>query len=164
MRRLLVLSVVVAPLAVAAAQDRPKPEPPSTSRTSPSNEQSGPVVMQGCVDGTRFVVPMMSPEDLQQKITGSREYTLEGPSEAMQLLRSSHDGHLEEITGVLRVRPAPGEEQRIGSTQIGDRTRVTIGRRETRGLRADGDSNPPVQIGTLTVIESKHLDARCPRW
>jgi hypothetical protein len=164
MRRILVLSLIVVPLAAVAAQDRPKPEPPSTSKTSPSSEQNGPIVMQGCVDGRRFVVPMMTPEDLQQKITGSKEYTLEGPSETLALLRSAHDGHFEEITGVLRVHPAPGEEQRLSSAKIGDNTRVTIGRRQTSGLRADGDSAPPVQIGTLTLIESKHLDARCPRW
>ena len=166
--RLIVLALIVA----VAAQDRPRPEPPSTSKTSPSNE-NGVVVMQGCVSGTRFMVPMMTPEDLQQKISGSREYRLEGPSEMLAVLRGSHDGHFEEITGILKVTPVPGEEQRIGSTQIGDKTRITIGRRETTapGLgqempiaTKDRDSAPPVQIGTLRLIESKHLEARCPRW
>ena len=171
MRRLLVLLLVVAPLAAAAAQDRPRPEPPSTSKTSPSNEQNGPVIMQGCVDGSRFVVPMMSPVDLQQRITGSREYRLEGPSELLAQLRSAHDGHLEEITGVLTVHPAPGEDQRIASGKIGDNTKVTIGRRESTsgGLGQEvplsrREDPPPVQIGTLRLIESKHVDAKCPRW
>ena len=168
--RHLVLALVVVLVAVVAAQDRPRPEPPSTSKTSPSNE-NGVVVMQGCVDGARFIVPMMTPEDLQQRITGSREYHLEGPSEMLAILRGDHDGHFEEITGILKVTPAPGEEQHIGSTQIGDKTRITIGRRESttpalgRELPIIPDGNaPPVQIGTLRLVESKHLEARCPRW
>ena len=158
MKMLLWTLALAAPVALLAQDRAPQPPQPSSGK--------GIVAVEGCVNGSRFVTPMMDADTVVNWTAGTREYRLEGDEELLDLIRNGHDRHRELITGRLNELPAiVGGQRRTSSGQIGDRTRITIGVREVPAEETGPVGNAAAHaVVSLTVLSVKHLDDKCPIW
>jgi hypothetical protein len=136
-----------------------KPQAPPANTTVRDLEYA--VTLQGCIHGKRLTVDAT---DATTRFTLSlleaSEFTLEGPKELMQQLARDHDGHQDEITGVVIV---PGGRQREGDVtirEIDPRTRIIAG-----GRRPSNEGVAPIEtksrILRLKVASLEHVDDAC---
>ena len=75
----------------------------------------------------------------------------------LALVKKEHNGHLDELTGIVQV-PATPEAQREGvaTKPLGKKGRITVGKREANGgLRS---APHPVR---LKVISLRHISNGC---
>ena len=115
------------------------------------------VTIKGCVQGSHFKPSLDTARDLPAKLAKATEWTLEGNRELLKQLRREHDGHYEELTGVVIIPPSPdGTAVDVRSKDIGPKTRVTIG---TAQSGAEIQRSP--QTVTFRVESSRHLDKHC---
>jgi hypothetical protein len=114
------------------------------------------VTVAGCVTGSHFKPSRETRNDLPADLYRAREWTLQGKRELLNRLRKEHDGHYEEITGVIKVPPQPQQaDTTVRTKDVGKKTRVTIG---TRQSSSNVEAPPPATI----VVESfRHIGARC---
>jgi hypothetical protein len=115
------------------------------------------VTVKGCVVGSHFKPARDSLLDLPATVTQATEWILEGKKELLRRLRGDHDGHYEEVTGIIKVPELPdGTEARVRSKDFGGKTRVTIGQSESSGyIKA---SPQPIRI---RVESFRHLEENC---
>ena len=65
---------------------------------------------------------------LWDRVGEGDQWSLEGNRDLLKRLRHDHDGHDEELTGVVIIPPSPdGTEVHVGSKGIGEKTRVSSG-------------------------------------
>jgi len=73
-------------------------------------------------------------------------------------LRRQHDGHFEELTGVVIIPPSPdGADVQVRSKELGPKTTVTIGTGQS-----GGDIQRSPQSVSFRVESFHHLDVHCP--
>jgi len=114
------------------------------------------VTITGCVIGSRFKPSRDSLNDLPASVLGASEWVLSGKKELLQQIRRDHDGHLEEVTGVIKIPQGPDQTTgQVRSKDVG-KTRVTIGQRESTGWIKE----TPQPI-TIRVDSFRHLETRC---
>lgn len=112
------------------------------------------VTVSGCVSGSHLKLARGNSDSVAATLHVS-EYVLEGSKELLRTLRKDHDGHYEEITGALKL-PAgqnPNDVQ-VKQKQLGPKTRITLGTRETNGEEL------PVPV-RIVVSSYRHLANRC---
>ena len=127
------------------------------------------VVVQGCLDGKRLKPDLTVPTTrLVFEQLDIKELRLEGPKGVMQLLDKEHDGHQDEISGVVLV-PAKRDVS-VKTGQIGPRTRVTAtsgGVNDPRGAPRgvvppfEPSQSEPGQSLRMRVESVRHLADHC---
>jgi hypothetical protein len=137
----------------------PRPESPPSNTVVRDLEYA--VTMQGCIFGKRFKAD--GDDQMTRRaidLVGTKDFTIEGPKELLQQLQTGHDGHQDEIVGIVVV---PGGRQREGDVtirDIGSRTRIIAG-----ASRPSRDGEAPVEtrspILRLKVQSLEHLDDKC---
>lgn len=142
------LSVSLTLVGQAAAQ-KDLPVPKSTAAEYP-------VTITGCIHGTRFIPQSASSATASDAVRAS-EYVLDGPKEVMQIIRKEHNGHLDEITGVIEVPAQPAAERTaIGNAPVGKKGRITIATREE-----SGGFHPAPHPVRVKVTSLRHISKGC---
>jgi hypothetical protein len=96
--------------------------PPQFNSRS-SNELS--VVIEGCINRRRLQPNLTAPVTRQVfELLDTKELRLEGAGGLMRTLEKEHDGHQDEITGIVIV--PKDRDIRAKTGQAGPRTRVTV--------------------------------------
>jgi hypothetical protein len=148
---------VVAFQSFSFSQGPPSLERPSVQFNAGNSEHA--LVVEGCLQGNRLRLlnePNVVADGLQ-----IRDLMLEGPEGVMKSLRQEHDGHQDEITGMLLV-PADRDVQ-IQGKRYG-RTRVTA---VNEGADPVGRVRPPAPQSQqqhwlrMKVTTLRHLSSKC---
>lgn len=117
------------------------------------------VTITGCVHGSRLKLSRNTTPDTVTSVVRASEYVLGGQKELLTRLKKDHDGHLEEITGTLKIPPTLDQPDiHVRTKNVGDKTRVTIGTRQTAGSEPTA---PLPVLPTLTVESSRHISDKC---
>ena len=88
------------------------------------------VTVSGCVRGNHLKLPSGTTATVDYVLRAS-EFVLEGPKETLRAIQKDHDGHYLEVTGTLKLPPHPAGDVQIRQKQLGTKTRVTVGTRES---------------------------------
>jgi hypothetical protein len=131
----------------------PQPKTPPTKSTL--RDSQFPVVVQGCLRGSRLKIDRTASNAAVDSL-GASEFVMEGAKELLQQMRREHDGHQDEITGIAILPASRTGDTNTESKQIGKKTRITVGARSGTDERADGFR--PVR---LKVLSLKHIDDKC---
>jgi hypothetical protein len=132
-----VAAALVTTIAFASPQDEKKKK---------DNERV--MVVKGCVNRSRLDVT-------QVDATGSYvdHFNMRGNKDLMKVLTKDLDRHLVEVTGTVYD---PHKKQGLGKTiQVGSKTTITVGARDTPGLPGPGTD------ATLNVESFKDLAPHC---
>ena len=121
--------------------------PPPSQAPGQSKDKNTTVSLRGCLQGTTLVLS----EDPGFEVP-SRTLTLTGSRRIMRALKE-HNGHQEEIVGVLKSRTdaVAVKEKR------GDKSRIYVGVSEHRSEKPDAVPS----VVTLDVRATKHLASAC---
>jgi hypothetical protein len=143
------LSVSVAfCVALDARGQKPRDAPPEPKRGET-------VVALGCVKGSVLESTDTESTDGTGRLTQLVTYRLTGDKDVLKVLKREHDGHIEEITGVLKSELATNEKR---GKQFG-KTRIVVG--VGPSARADGQQPQPLPV--LSVKSFRHIAASCGR-
>ena len=104
------------------------------------------ITVSGCLRGTHLKLP--SETSAVEASMRASEYLLEGSKETLRTMRKDHDGHYLEVTGTLKV-PKDGK---IYQKQLGPKTRITVGTRESEGTAGTLEATP------VSLIVSSYRD------
>jgi hypothetical protein len=99
------LSVISSQLTAQSQVNQPPPRPVPQASSSGSLTQYA-ITVKGCIDDRRLTVSESDAEKLTIEMLRVTEFRLDGPRDVLRLLRE-HDGHDDEIAGVVSVRPVP---------------------------------------------------------
>jgi hypothetical protein len=139
-----VVSLLLAATSIAAqgpVQQPPKDQPPTRGPLQ-SNEMA--MTVSGCVRGARLRIPAQAIIELPFRALRVREFVLEGPKELVQQIKREHDGHFDEIAGVVIVPPSPGRNEAPVTTREVAGGRLTVGAERT-GTNP-GEPQRPVRL------------------
>ncbi len=157
MRRILLACLVVAAGVSASAQRPvvpPSPVPPSNTTL---RDLEIPLVVEGCIQGKRLKVDQIAIRRLAGLVE-TNEFVLDASKELMRHIESEHNGHQDQIEGVVVI---PGGRQQRGNVttrDLGDKTRITSsGRRDT----GEDNERPRSSMYRLKVKALTHLDEKC---
>jgi hypothetical protein len=159
-RRILVL-VACTTLVVTARAQKPITPPDSTppAGATPTRERKIPLTVQGCLFDTRL------------KIAGSPainagapadEYVLEGPKELMRQLKANHNGHEEQISGIVTLPPEDDRDTLSTTKRVGKKTTITAHGSQEPHDSAKPDSPKVKRPLHLKVEEVRHIENKCP--
>jgi hypothetical protein len=141
MRTATLCLALAASVTVSAWQDK---------TTSPPEPKKGDTVyVKGCLDGSALVSTEIKVEDTTGELASALTFRLTGEKDALKKLRQEHDGHVVEVTGILKSNlPKDGGP----GVQVG-KTRVHIG-------IASPQPGSPMQQTTqsLPVLEVKSYE------
>jgi len=121
--------------------------------TTPPRSQDAVVTVSGCVRGNHLKLPFDTVAAVEAQLRAS-EYVLEGSKELLRTIRKDHDGHHEEVTGTLKLPPGETSDVHVRQKDLGPKTRITVGVRESAGEAVAG----PVR---LVVSSFRHLADHC---
>ena len=140
--------VAILPVAAQQAAERTPSGPPA---------KGDEVVVVGCITGPAVEAQETRHVGQETGIDRAITYRMSGKKDLVKRLREDHDGHLEELTGVLRSALPDASQQR--GAQIG-RTRIFVG--GSSGRRSPMDNAMPAQhLPVLEVKASRHINGRC---
>ena len=110
-------------------------KPPTDQTGSPKDQR---ITLQGCIRGGRFEPDhggrVNIPAQLLAQLDDSSAIVLIGKRELLQRIRSDHERHRDEITGVLVIPPKPAGVRQVDiKTVQAGKTRVTTGTRYEAG-------------------------------
>ncbi len=137
--RIEMLSMVVA--GVVAAQAPPAPKTPRPAEAT--------VQVTGCLQGQTLILT----ED-PGFVVPTRRIDLKGDRRLMRTLKE-HNGHLEEIVGVLKTQN--GDTAVMIKEKRGEKGRVYVGASEDRSKTVEAATPAPV----LEVRAFSHIAAKC---
>ena len=141
--------LLIAGLAPGAAQDAPekKPRPPGKGDA---------VVVKGCLSrGVLAAHDTRKEDDDAAATTSPIDFRLTGSKRILKPFREEHEGHLEEVTGVLKSH-LPDEKSAKGM-RIGG-TGIFIG---GGAPRAGGIQEMTPHLPVLEVKSVRHIGDRC---
>jgi hypothetical protein len=116
----------------------------------------------GCVQGSRLKPLHAGATGEFDTVTNTlraAEYMLDGPKDLLKTLTKNHDGHIEEVTGVVKIPPTTDQpDVHVRTTDVGGKTRVTIGTRTgpTPNVMSSTPASP-----RLSVQSFKHVADKC---
>ena len=159
--RALALSVLVA-LALAPSVTGQKPVTPPAATPIPDGNsrlksRQFTIVVNGCIRGRRLEAADVETADSVFATLRATEFVLQGSRELMQQIKDHHDGHYDQIAGVVTVPPATNSAASTISTKEFGKTRVTLGGRE-EGKAYTQDPPKPL---ALKVTSLTHLKEGC---
>jgi hypothetical protein len=161
MRVITVLLVVGTALTVPVGAQQPVPPPPASPIPESGNPQLKAtqmrIVVKGCVSGRQlYAAADDTPESIFRTLRVT-SFALSGSKELIRQIESRHDGHWDEIEGVVTVPPPTGKgESRVTTKQIG-KTRVTVAGRQSD----DASVQESPKALTLKVSRLTHLTEGC---
>jgi hypothetical protein len=126
---MLVALLAAGALSSVSAQVRtPIPNAPPSQTAVRDTEQA--IIVEGCIYGDRLKLDVRAPGSrVVAELLDVRELRLEGQKELLKILRKEHDGHQDEVSGVVII-PA-GYDATVKTTEVGKRTKVTAGTKST---------------------------------
>ena len=133
----------------------PFPLPKTPPAKSVVRDSQFPVVVVGCLRGTRLKIDRTASNAVVDSL-GASEFVMEGSKELLQQIRREHDGHQDEITGIAIIPASQTDERNTETKQLGKKTRITVGARAGGDERAGGSR--PVR---LKVQSLRHIDDKC---
>jgi hypothetical protein len=149
---LIVLLIVCPVAAQKPISPPPAPNPPSRSQLK-SNQYE--VVVKGCISGGRLQQPVFD-SDPQVAALNASEFILEGPRELMEQLRQEHNGHYDEISGIVSVpRSVTGATSEVSTKTLGPVSITLGGRNENSPVR---EAPRPLR---LKVASLTHFNEGC---
>ncbi len=160
--RMTTLSLVaVIAIAGTAGAQKPVPTPPSASIPEGGNPKMKAneyrVAVKGCIRGRRLHASALETSDSIFRTLRATDFALSGSKELLQQIKDQHDGHWDEVEGIVTVPPSTGSGSSTVTTKDIGKTRVTVaGREEGKAYVQD----PPKQL-TLKVIALTHLTEGC---
>ncbi len=138
-RRVLLAVFLLCSVALAARQ------PPAQKPAAPKSGDT--VVVKGCLNAGMLESTEIAVADKGDPVPAGHTFQLKGKKDLLKQLRAEHDGHVVEITGVLKSQLMDGSQR---GTRIGN-TRIIVGAESsTRGPAA-----PPE---ALPVLEAKSFE------
>jgi hypothetical protein len=155
MMRGVLSSIVCLGIASQLTAQGPFPPPHTPPTKSAVRDSQFPVVVQGCLRGSRLKIDRTASNAAVDSLAAS-EFVMEGPKELLQQMRREHDGHQDEITGIAILPASRTDDSNTETKQIGKKTRITVGARSGRDERTDGFR--PVR---LKVLSLRHIDDKC---
>jgi hypothetical protein len=163
MRRLLAGVVVSVGFAAAAAAQGPavppSPKPPQPATTT--REAKVPITVQGCVFDRRLKLGPSGINGAGAALVGDDEIVLEGTKELMKQLKKYHDGHEEQISGILTIPPNDNRDALGTTKRVGSKTAVTAGgSQEPKPDEKKPDKGK--QFLRLKIEEVRHVQDKCP--
>jgi hypothetical protein len=124
-----------------------------------TSKDSEVVTIAGCVHGSRLKLSRNTTPDTVTSVVRASEFVLGGQKELLTRLKKDHDGHLEEIIGILKIPPTLEQpDVHVRTKNVGEKTRVTMGTRQSAG--SDPTAPLPV-LPTLLVESSRHISDKC---
>jgi hypothetical protein len=148
---LVVLLMVYPAVAQKPIAPPPAADPPSRSRIK-SNQFE--VIVKGCVRNGRLERAAFT-SDPQVDTLRASEFILEGPRELMQQIRSEHNGHYDEIAGIVTVPTTlTGGTSDVATKKLGP-VRIGVGNRTDGGVV---EAPRPLR---LKVASLTHLNEGC---
>jgi hypothetical protein len=133
----------------------PFPSPNIPAAKSMLRDSEYPVVVAGCLRGTRLKIDRTAANAAVDSL-GASEFVMEGAKELLQQLRREHDGRQDEIAGIAIVPASDTDEKDTETKTLGKKTRITVGARSSSDARAEGFR--PVR---LKVQSLRHIDDKC---
>lgn len=138
--RLLMPLFMLGSVALIAYQDtNQKHRPPKSGDT---------IVVKGCLRGAMLEATEVGVPDKGDPLPSGHTFQLKGKKDLLKKLRDGHDGHLVEITGVLKSELMDGSER---GARIG-RTRIVV------GVESSMRGGAPVPAEPLPVLEAKSFE------
>lgn len=154
MRRLC-LTVLLLSLAVAAPATAQKPTDEKPDKPPVKGDE---IVVRGCVSGSMLQSFDTRRIDNTGELTGAITYRLTGPRQIVRALRSDHNKHIEDVTGILKS-DLPDDANGARGKRIGNtRVFIGIGAPGQRG-NSPGDAMPHMPV--LEVISFEHVAGSC---
>ncbi|HEY1306014.1 MAG TPA: hypothetical protein VGF24_20810 [Vicinamibacterales bacterium] len=132
----------------------PTPVPDASTRLKSSEYK---VVVNGCISGRRLSRAQSERPDTVFTSLGATEFVLQAPRELLKQITERHDGHYDQIEGVVTVPAAINGGSSTVSTKEFGKTRVTLGGTEEGKAYIQ---NPPKSL-TLKVASLTHLKEGC---
>ena len=154
---------LVAALAIAApiGAQTPVPTPPSAPARAGGNpklkDNEYRIAVKGCIRGRRLRASLSENPDSLFRTLRATDFALSGSRELLQQIKDHHDGHYDEVEGIVTVPPGTvGGSSTVTTKEFG-KTRVTVaGRNEGKGYIQE----PPRQLA-LKVVGLTHLTDGC---
>lgn len=129
---------------------------PAAERQEQPPPKPGTLVIRGCVSNGTFTNVSTTSADPDGRIVPGATYRLAGPRRLLNPLRSEHNGHHEEVTGVVRGTFAPTPT--TGSRDMGGvSVQVGVVGRDPRANTPHVPEMPSIEVRAV-----KHLDEKCP--
>ena len=159
--RLFLAFLAFAGLASFVAAQSPLPPPPkSPADRSPLRDTEREVVLEGCLYGNRLKI---AGDNLSNRLVtdllGTTEFVLDGPKETLRQLKSAHDGHQDQVTGIVVIPYSRTEQTEVSTKEIGKKTRVTAGGKSPSTDSLEPSTKPkPVRFKFVSL---KHLADKC---
>jgi hypothetical protein len=148
-----VLAVVLAPIPLGS--QLPPPSPPGGEHRPSVRSDRQLVTVRGCVRGGALEPSADSQNDEVLRLYPGSVFVLKGNREILGQLRQHHNGHMEEVTGVVTLPQTLHEATNVKKKKLGDKTTLTFGSREADRVEAT------VHTLRLDVQSFVHLDDRC---
>ena len=139
----LVLLVFLLCFCVVSARQNDRDEKSKQPRNGDS------IVAKGCLRGSMLESTEIGMADGAERMPAGHTFQLKGKKDLLKQLRDKHDGHIVEISGVLKSNLMNGPER---GTQVG-RTRIVVGAESTTRDRAMPGADQP-----LPVLEAKSFE------
>ena len=117
------------------------------------------VTVEGCIRDRRLKIAQDSvSSSFSVKALEVTEFTLDGPKELLQQLKSGHNDHQDLVTGITIVPDTRTDDDLTTTIEVGKKTRINA------GSSNNTESNPVAarsKILNLRVTSIKHLADRC---
>jgi hypothetical protein len=160
MRRItLSLFTVFACAGSIAAQKPVEPPPPTAIPDGNSrlkaNEYA--IVATGCIHGRRLTASTVDSSASVFATLRATEFALQGPRELLNQIRDHHEGHYDQLEGIVTVPAALNGASSTTTTKEFGKTRVTLGGREEGKAYVQ---DPPKPL-TLKVTALTHMSEAC---
>jgi len=149
----LVALVMVCPItAQKPISPPPAPNPPSRSQVTQTQFE---VVVKGCIRNDRLQQALFE-SDPQVAALNASEFILEGPRELMQQLRREHNGHYDEVSGVVTVpHSITGASSEVSTKKLGP-VSIKMGSKNANSPVKDTPRPLRLKVASLT-----HLNEGC---
>jgi hypothetical protein len=148
------LAVVMSWSLAAQRPVDPPPERPAPKASSTGKPSQYAITVKGCIDAKRLRLADSEAAKLPFEMLRGTEFTLNGSRDLLRLIRG-HNGHSDEIAGVVSVPPTrrpvvPSvDNKKLGPFSVG------VGGKESIGV----DEAP--RVLTLKVESLTHLSETC---
>ena len=153
------LVAVVCPLSTGAQEPitpaQTPPIPDASTRLKKTSEHK--VAVSGCIRGRRLSAAHTERPDTVFTSLGATEFILQGPRELLKQISDQHDGHYDEIEGVVIVPASVNGGSSTVTTKEFGKARVTLGGTDEGKAYIQ---NPPKPL-TLKVASLTHLKEGC---
>ena len=135
----------------------PSPKTPPPARTTMKNSEI-PVTVEGCIRGKTLTPDWTNGRTTNVKVdfVNASEFSLEGPRELLGLLKQSHDGHQDEITGIAIIPASQKPDGEARSKNVGSRTTVSASTERNRW-----NEDEVHRSVRLKVVSIRHRADKC---